>query len=92
MGLASIRSRVKRIERALRVPASAADTRPMIALLTLLAGDDGLWREWIALSAGGAAVGLSLFSALAARINAADAADTAAGGADPCALRVGGGR
>lgn len=90
MGVRELMRKVKRVERSVRLPVrAAADTRPMIALLTLLAGDDGLWRDWIGLSGGGAAVDPSLLGGLAARINAASAAETAAGRADPCALRIG---
>lgn len=56
MGLASIRNRVQRIERSLRVPVALADATAraqMVSMLTLLAGDDAAWREWMALSGGG---------------------------------------
>lgn len=75
MGLASIRSRVKRIERSLRVPVSAANSAArakMLSLLTLLANDERAWSEWMVLSGGGAAVDMTLAGRIAARINAAN--------------------
>ena len=93
MGLASIRNRVRRIERSLRAPVTATDAAAarakMLSLLTLLANDERVWADWIALSGGGAAVDMTLAGRIAARINAASTAETVAGRADPCALRVG---
>ena len=80
MGLASIKSRVQRIERALRAPVSAANSAArtkMLSLLTRLANDDWAWSEWIALSGGGAGGGatgcaddVARFVPLAQRVNA----------------------
>lgn len=84
MGLASIRRRVERIERALRVPVTAPDAAAravLVTFLTLVASDDGAWAEWTALSGGGAESAKSdpaMFRGLAAWVGAAETATSGA--------------
>ncbi|MBX3406272.1 MAG: hypothetical protein KF869_05860 [Phycisphaeraceae bacterium] len=72
MGLGSLLNKVKRLENAAQQRAQASTNAPQDpcrpgVLLPLLASDDSLWREWLALCE---SPGLDAAARLAARVNA----------------------